>query len=336
MADKPKALTTPHDRLFHRVFGERENAIAFFKKALPPRIAKHIDWGTMQALPQKVVEEALGKGRLDLVFSVRIAGRPALLAIICEHQTSVEYWMASRMAKYVLFLGEWWRGQHKETKKLPLVLPFVLYHGKSPWTAPLNLRELVDIPPELGEDVACFVPDFTYLVEDLHERSDESIKALWEHTMVRLVLQLFKHVFDQNFVRKVREILHDSTFWLDLPRELQALRPVLSYVLEVIEDPAQENLKEFERALGPHAEGFVMTVAEQLREEGREEGHEKGREQGEQIAMARSVLEVFEARAVAVPSDIRERILDCKDLKVLQTWLRRAITAQSAGEIFDV
>jgi hypothetical protein len=30
----PRTITTPHDRLFHRVLGERDNAIAFFERTL--------------------------------------------------------------------------------------------------------------------------------------------------------------------------------------------------------------------------------------------------------------------------------------------------------------
>jgi flagellar biosynthesis/type III secretory pathway protein FliH len=112
----------------------------------------------------------------------------------------------------------------------------------------------------------------------------------------------------------------------------------------VSEDLTDQELKKLERVLGPHAEGFVMTVAERLRqegekkgrEEGREEGRQEGRQEGELQGRARAILEAFETLQIVVPSDIRERILGCTDIELLKKWLRRAVVAKSAAEIFDV
>jgi hypothetical protein len=53
----------------------------------------------------------------------------------------------------------------------------------------------------------------------------------------------------------------------------------------------------------------------------------------EQIGEARAVLTVLDARGVAVTADIRDRILDCTDVDQLDTWLRRAGTAATAGDV---
>jgi hypothetical protein len=47
----------------------------------------------------------------------------------------------------------------------------------------------------------------------------------------------------------------------------------------------------------------------------------------------RAVLTVLDARGVPVSDDIREQILACADLDLLDTWLRRAATATSADEV---
>jgi hypothetical protein len=47
----------------------------------------------------------------------------------------------------------------------------------------------------------------------------------------------------------------------------------------------------------------------------------------------RAVLTVLDARGVQVPDDIREQILACADLAVLDTWLRRAATADNADDV---
>ena len=49
---------------------------------------------------------------------------------------------------------------------------------------------------------------------------------------------------------------------------------------------------------------------------------------------AESVLEVLQVRGLSVTDEQRVRILGCKDLPVLREWLRRAVTAASADDVF--
>jgi hypothetical protein len=48
---------------------------------------------------------------------------------------------------------------------------------------------------------------------------------------------------------------------------------------------------------------------------------------------ARAVLTVLEARGVAVPAEVRERILACTDLAQLDRWLHRASTATTVDDV---
>jgi hypothetical protein len=41
------------------------------------------------------------------------------------------------------------------------------------------------------------------------------------------------------------------------------------------------------------------------------------------------------ARGLAVPGDVRERILGCTDTTRLEAWADRAVSATSVTEIFD-
>jgi hypothetical protein len=61
--------------------------------------------------------------------------------------------------------------------------------------------------------------------------------------------------------------------------------------------------------------------------QGYAEGYAKG--------IAQSVLIILEARGLAVPDAIRERILAEKDPVRLDRWLERAVVASSVDEVFD-
>jgi hypothetical protein len=49
---------------------------------------------------------------------------------------------------------------------------------------------------------------------------------------------------------------------------------------------------------------------------------------------AQMILQVLAARGIEAPADIRDQVLECTDLKQLDTWGRRAATAQSIEEVF--
>ena len=65
--------------------------------------------------------------------------------------------------------------------------------------------------------------------------------------------------------------------------------------------------------------------------QGRAEGEAEGQARGE----AKAVLAILDARGVEVPDEVREDIAGCTDLDQLDTWVRRAVTANKVHELFD-
>jgi hypothetical protein len=73
----------------------------------------------------------------------------------------------------------------------------------------------------------------------------------------------------------------------------------------------------------------VVTTAEQLRAEGRAEATAKATAK----ATVKAVLTVLDARRIEVPDDLRARIISCTDLELLDVWVRRAATVESAENL---
>lgn len=65
------------------------------------------------------------------------------------------------------------------------------------------------------------------------------------------------------------------------------------------------------------------------------QGEAKGEAKGEARGEVKAVLAVLDARGIDVPDDVRIRITECADLDQLDTWVRRAATATSAGDLFE-
>ena len=60
----------------------------------------------------------------------------------------------------------------------------------------------------------------------------------------------------------------------------------------------------------------------------------KGKLEGKLEAMTAGLVDVLEARGLAVDEAVRERVSACEDLEQLRRWLRRAAVVESSDELF--
>ncbi|MFE4053814.1 hypothetical protein [Streptomyces sp. YIM B13518] len=72
---------------------------------------------------------------------------------------------------------------------------------------------------------------------------------------------------------------------------------------------------------------YKSYLSEEIRDEGRAEGAAR--------RAAEDVLDIPEVRGIDIPDAVRERVTGCDDPEVLRHWLRRAVTAPTAAEIFE-
>jgi hypothetical protein len=105
----------------------------------------------------------------------------------------------------------------------------------------------------------------------------------------------------------------------------------MRYIWSVAGDEPVENLQKRIAEVAPATEDVMASALEQLIQRGRLEGEARGKAEGK----AEGVLAILEARGLAVSADQRARILASKDLAELDRWLRRAVSAESIGELFS-
>lgn len=78
-------------------------------------------------------------------------------------------------------------------------------------------------------------------------------------------------------------------------------------------------------ALWARREPFLVD----LHQEGREEGREEGRKE----ALAEAILRALTRRGLEPSAELREQILGCRDLTLLQQWFDRALVAECPDEV---
>ena len=105
-----------------------------------------VDFGTLRKLPADHVGDHGQQRRGDAVWRVQFRGRWLYLLILLEFQSRVDPRMALRILEYTALL---YRELDRQDElgapgRWPAVLPIVLYNGDAPWTAPLEMRELIE------------------------------------------------------------------------------------------------------------------------------------------------------------------------------------------------
>jgi hypothetical protein len=123
----PGTMSGVHDRFVRYTFSPPERAEAELRAVLPPRVVSDVDWSSLRRESGSVVDPELRQTETDLLFSARLrSGRPLLLYVLLEHQSTEDPWMALRMLRYVVRQLEHWRQTHPESTLLPLIVPLVM------------------------------------------------------------------------------------------------------------------------------------------------------------------------------------------------------------------
>jgi predicted transposase/invertase (TIGR01784 family) len=300
------------------VFGHPETALAHFRAYLPPALVARLDAAKATLRPGSYVDEELAQRHSDLLYRVRLdGGEEAFLYVLFEHQSGVDPWMAFRLLRYLVRIWDRALADDAAARRLPPIVPLVLYHGRERWTAATRFAGLLDFdPPEWraigGLDFACALTDVSRL-------QDADLRGA---ALGRLALFLLRDAGREDFfvtrlprwVATLREVFA-------APSGLNALRTALRYVLEVGENVTPEALGGFvAREVAPEAREVVMTAAQKLREEGREEGR-------------RSVLlRQLALRFGTLPAEVVAGV-ERADGPTLDRWAERVLSAATLDEV---
>ena len=217
--DSDRHLKNPHDAAFRAAFGKTELARAFFRDYLPEEALRHIDLESLEPVNRSYVDESLKDRHADLAYKARAGELDCFLYLLFEHQSRPDPKMVFRLLCYMLAIWREYEADHPESRRFPVVLPVVLYHGKRRWTGPTEFRKLVDPPGALAR----YVPDFEYRLVDLGVYRDE-MAAFGKELRLRAVLYLFRHVFEPDFWSRYEETAArlkdaaDETLFLEFVR----------------------------------------------------------------------------------------------------------------------
>ncbi len=325
--------TTPHDSRVKASFSDPRAAAGQLRALLPPDLTVELDLDALEDVTKECVEESLRPTRSDLFFKVPWkAGEHHALMVLHEHQSEPERFMALKTLRYsVNGWYQWLQRQDPPPAKLPPLISLVLYNGTRPWEEPRGLGELIDLPAPLEAVLRPFLPQATFLLDDLNVPGDDDLKARELVPQAFLALLLFKHGRrGEDLAQLWRRERETVAALVALPEWSDYLAQLSRYTY-VVGDVAHEELSQVvDEAAGRAAAEVVVTTAERLREEGRTQGRTQ-----ETVRRTREIL--LTLLREKFPQDVTaetEATIEQADLAKLEAWVRRFAKADSLSDVF--
>ena len=297
----------------------------------PPEVAEAFEGATLELAPSEFVEEALRDRSSDVLFRATLSGeQEALIYVLVEHQSTVDPLMAFRVLRYMVRIWtQWLEHADARPKKLPPILPIVLYHGKQGWNAARAFEDLVDLPASLAS-AQHLVPSFEFLLDDLGNVSDEELRARQAPPFATVAWILLRHNYDDERGIEILRACEGPLRELAeaLPEQFGSLMQLASYILLQDFGTSEELAAELGRIGGPKAEEVAVTAGEQLMERGRREGEATGVLKGERRILLRIL-----ARIGTVTPEIDARVQAACEAD-LERWAELAVSANSVEDVF--
>ena len=184
---------------------------------------------------------------------------------------------------------------------------------------------MIAAPQDFLDATRPYLPHFRFVLDDWSALTFEQLALPVLHPMVRLA-QLALASSD-SAARRRQAFHHIQAIWrgLDDDERTRAWRACFfRYMFRTA--PTGMSAREIHRmmceAVTPKQAEEVMNAAQELIQEGRVE------------TLRSAIADVLSARSMPLSEQGSARVAACADAEILNTWHRRAVTAQSEDDVF--
>lgn len=326
-------IDNPHDAFFKAAFGRREVAADLLANYLPPEVAAALDLRTLEPIKDSFVDPELREHFSDLLYRVGLRGGGlAYACLLFEHKSAPEAMIAFQLLRYKV--QTWEQLIAEGAKKLPPIIPIVIYHGRRRWRVARNFGALIEWTK--AESLRKYVDEFEYHLLDFSVFSKTKIVG---KAFAQAALLTLKHAFTGELIERLPEIVRL------LPtrerRAIEYLATILHYVAEVSRPLTRNEFdalkKEIPKERGELMETWASALTKEGMQKGLQLGREEGREEGRQEAgialtmrqLQRQIGSVDERKLARLRKlsfeqlvELGEALLDFNSPRDLAAWLR--------------
>ncbi|WP_353571174.1 Rpn family recombination-promoting nuclease/putative transposase [Candidatus Albibeggiatoa sp. nov. BB20] len=150
-----------HDCGYKKLFSNK----AIFQELLETFV--HLDWVQdldfehCEKLDKSFVSAHYKEAESDIIYKIHFKQPnrlPAYILILVEFQSTIQRFMAVRVLNYITNFYMDYIAAHKNATLLPPIFPIVLYNGDAKWTAPTNIKDLI----EHADLFDTYIPNLAY------------------------------------------------------------------------------------------------------------------------------------------------------------------------------
>ncbi len=332
-----------HDQGYKLLFSETSMVADLIRGFVPGEWVERLDLASLEHVGGSYVSEDLRERHTDVVWRVRFADDSWLYVyLLLEFQSKVDPYMALRI---MVYQGLLYQDIIKKklvppgAKFLPPVVPLVLYNGREPWTAAVDVAQLV--LPVVG--LEHFTTRCRYmLVDEIRCRADALLE---QRNLVAALFKLEQSPTEQDFAT-VGGLLYE---WLKAPAQESLLRALDAWYREaahsagfsLAENAGLSGSKEFQMLAERMKEWKENWLAEGIalgeakgKAEGKAEGEAEGKAKGKAEGKANMLLHLLRLRFGPPPREVVERVEGERDTDQLDRWAERLFAAESIEDIF--
>jgi hypothetical protein len=316
-----------HDNLVKHAFSDVEHARGVLATALPAAIVARIDLSSLSLQPGSFVDENLEDRCSDLLYAARISGREALIYFLWEHKSGPEPLTPLQVLRYMVriwdqHLASLPKKKRAELRKLPVIVPIVLHHGRDGWTVAVSFEEMLDADEEMLATLGEHVPRLRLVIDDLGKQSDDQLYARAATSFARLVLWALKNAREAVWLggelSRWKELIAAVLDERDGTRALTALFRYIVQTNPVVTRDVLRGLLPGDR--GTEVEEAVMNWFEQEMD------------RREQRGERRVLLKQLRLRFGELPDAVVARI-EAADRPELDVWVERVMTASRLEDV---
>lgn len=316
-----------YDTGYKRLFSHPEMVADLLTGFVNEPWVKDVQLDTLEKISGTFVSEDFRERESDVIWRLRFREEWLYVYLLLEFQSTVDRWMALRIAVYVglLYQELLRRNDLTSSGQLPPVLPIVLYNGERPWTAP---RDVIDLVVDVPGGLEAYRPQWRYLL--LEEREYRNADLAGMRNLAAALFRLENSVTPAD----VRVVIDALRQWLKEPRQAELARCFVDWLREVLlpkrmpdaEPPQLNDLREARTLLAERVKEWTR----KWRQEGLEQGLSEGQKKGE----AGLLLRLMERKFGSLDPEMRDRI-DQADANQLLQWADRLLTAERVEQIFE-
>lgn len=321
-----------HDASYKLLFSHAQMVEDLLRGFVPQAWVQELDFSTLEKLNASYVADDLRDRHDDVVWRVRFRDKWLYVYLLLEFQSTVDRFMAVRILSYtgLLYQDLIRSKQLSNEKKLPPVLPIVLYNGGPRWQAAVELSELLEPAPT---ELQPYQPQQRYLLLDEGAYSEQELASL--HNVVAAVFRLENSRTPDTVLAVVKALVE----WLKQPEQTSLRRAFTVWIRRVVlaesETAATANIIELDEVHTMLAQR-VQEWERQWRERSFAAGVEKGREegflQGERQTYIRLTRQRFGLETAEALSLLLESINDAEQLAQIGDWI---IQCKSGEELLE-